>query len=318
MRPALPTFVPLSLVVYFMRLFAFLLFPAFILLAACSKEPRPVRLDFIGSSRFTSTNRRASPGDTLSVRLYASGSDSINAPLSRFQVTVTYEPTRNPVIYPAIGYVRNLENDLPIVYLDKKLSAQEARQFLYQSTFGTRTTSGNERWEFTLTDAQANKITRSFRLRIANPDSLALYHQYLLRVPAAPASPARPLVALLSGLAFPTTILEADAANGKLIDIVYRPGNTSLEVYQGNPVGSRAVLHTILDTARFTSLNNPEQLSAAFEASQAAAVTTTGPLLPNSVYAFSTVEGNKGVFRVRRILQTPYPMLELLVRVRKD
>lgn len=300
-----------------MRFLLLFLSTASVLLGACTKEPRPVRLDFIASSRFTSSNRTANPGDTLTARLFASDPDSL--PLTRFQVSVTYEPTRNPLVYATQPTgTQNVPNDPTLVYDDVLLTNRRIKQLVYQTTFGTRTTSGNERWDFTITDKDNNKATRSFRLRIANRDSLADFHQYTLRVPAGSARPARPLLALLPGLAFPTSILGAAPANGQLIDVMFRASTTSLEVYQENPVTTRAELHTTtLDSTRFRNITTAAQLGAAFDVSQAGVVTTTGQLRRNQVVAFRTVDKHKGVLIVRRIFQTPYPMLELLVRVKK-
>lgn len=295
-----------------------LLLPALGLLAACSKSPRPVRLDFIASARFTTSARVVGPGDTLSTRLYASGSDSATAPLTRFTVKVTYDPPRNPRVYPVPPAVlQPVPPDPPLVYLDSVLSPQAAGQFVYQNGFGTRTTSGHETWEFTVTDGP-NMSTRSFRLRIANTDSLADFHQYVLRVPTAPVQPPRPFVALLPGLALPASVLRAGPAGRQLIDMVWRPGATSLSVYKNPDNAARAELRsTALDSASFLALTTPGLISTAYDQSQPLTSGTTGLLTRRQVVAFRTVDRHRGVFYVRRIVNAPYPVLELQVRVLK-
>lgn len=293
-------------------------------LGACSQAPRPVRLDFIGSSRFTSSNRVANPADTLSTRLYASG-DSVNkVPLTRFTVTVTYAPTSNPVVYasPAVT-LQNQPPDPPIIFLDSMLSVAAAKQFVYQTAFGARTTSGSEAWEFMLTDG-TNTAKRTFNVRVLNRDSLTDFHQYTLRIPTAPARPARPFVALLPGLAFPASMLRASGAPGRaLIDLEYRPGATSLSVYQNPDVASRSaqlrvISPAVLDSAGFTRLTTPGQIAGVFGPRRPASpVLATGPLARNTVVAFRTADDHAGVFRVSRLTQTPYPVLEIQVRIVK-
>ena len=297
----------------------FLLLPALSLLAACAKSPRPVRLDFIGSTRFTSSARVVGAGDTLSTRLYASGDSANDVPLKHFTVKVTYDPTRNPLVYPPPPAVlQNLLPDDPLLYLDSTLSPQAAKQLVYQNGFGARTTSGRETWEFTVSDGP-NTATRSFRLRVAKTDSLAEFHQYVLRIPTAPAQPPRPFVALLPGLALPASVLRASAAGRQLIDMVWRPGATALAVYPNPDNATRAELRsTTLDSASFVALTTPALISTAYDQSQPfAAGTSTGLLTRRQVVAFRTVDRHRGVFFVRRIVTAPYPVLELQVRVLK-
>jgi hypothetical protein len=296
-----------------------LLLTGLTLLAACTKEPRPVRLDFIGSSRFTAGNRRASPGDTLSVRLYASGSDdSVTLPLRHFTAQVTYDPGPQPVVYSTTGTAPSLPNGVSLVYLDSTLLAANAtRELVYQTTFGTRTTSGVERWEFTVSDG-TNSATRRFQVRVNNGDSLALFHQYTLRIPSAPARPPRPFVALLPGLALPASALRSGPTGRALIDLVYRPGATALELYQNNSAPRAQLRLTGLDSTTFARIATIGQITEVVgPALPSSPVTSTGPLQLNQVFAFRTIDNHAGVFTVRRLAQTPYPVLELLVKVLK-
>lgn len=309
-----------------MRRFPVFFFAALSLLAACSKAPRPVRLDFIGSPRFTSSYRTASPGDTLSTRLYASGDSANKSPLTHFLVTVTYSPAPNPPVYatPAVPLL-NQQAAEPLVFLDSTLAVTASRQSLYelvyQMGFGARTTSGSETWVFEVKDKD-NSATRSFRIRVSKPDSLAEYHQYTLRVPTAPAHPARPYVALLPGLALPVSALRASATAQNLIDLEYRAGAGSLSVYASPNTAKRTVLRqtTGIDSTGFLALNTAARIGGVFGSTNAQAFptpTVTGPLVRNQVVAFSTVDGHLGVFIVRRIVSSPTPVLELVVRVLK-
>ena len=304
-------------------LFASLAASLTLLVCSCTKEPRPLRLDFIGSGRFTSGNRTAGPGDTLSARLYGAV-DTVNKnALSRFRVTVRYEPGPGPRAYPVAGApTAPAPDSLTLVYLDSVLTPGAARQLVYQTTFGARTTSGREQWEFTVTDAGKASAARRFRVRVAKGDSLADYHEYLLRIPAAPARPARPFVALLPGLALPATALRADKAARNLIDLVYRPGATTLAVYRrqtpDNPDRGVQLLNTDIDSVRFLTLNTPAAIARVFGPGRTVSpLAGTGPLRRGQVFAFRTVDNHAGVFIVRRLVQQPYPVLELLVRVVK-
>ena len=79
----------------------------------------------------------------------------------------------------------------------------------------------------------------------------------------------------------------------------------------------RAVLRpTTLDSVAFVRLATPPLIAGAF-AQAATPVTSTGVLTRNQVVAFRTVDNHVGVFTVRRLALTPYPVLELLVRVLK-
>lgn len=301
----------------------FLTLSALTLLAGCTHEPRPVRLDFIGSSRFTSANRTANPGDTLSTRLYGTV-DTKEATLKHFQARVTYKPTRIPVIYPVSGAAPGADGDAPLLYIDEDLSASALREVVRQISFGTRTTSGFEEWEFTVTDNAnpANSARRTFKLRVSRADSAAQFHQYTLFIPAAPAAQLRPYVALLPGLAFPASVPEAGLAGRNLIDLEYRPGTNALQLYQKpvtDPTTPTAQLQlTSIDSVAFGRLITPEAIRDVFgPARPTSPVSSTGPLVRNQVVGFRTIQNHAGAFIVRRIRQTPYPVIELQVKVSK-
>ena len=189
-----------------------LLLPFFcvLLLAACSKENGPQRLDFVGTSRYTSSNRGSlAPADTLASRIYAEGPGNT---LGRLRVTVRYAPGRNPFVYPNPPVRDSIKTapDPDFVYLDTTLidpvTKGNLSNFVYTNVFGVRTTTGTERWQYDLYDkAGALVASRAVRLSMRRPDSTSvLYQDYTLKlqVPATGVA-ARRFLQLRAGLALP-------------------------------------------------------------------------------------------------------------------
>lgn len=153
------------------------------LLAACTKTNAPVRLDLIGNATLASGSRTVNPNDTLTTRAYAVGNDN---ELAHFRVTVKYEPTRNPILYPVplSGYkASDTPNDDELVYLDSVITPIESTQyrggeFLLLNKFTVRSTSGSELWQYTVTDSQGQTASRAYRLTARKPDSAAVFHSY--------------------------------------------------------------------------------------------------------------------------------------------
>ena len=181
----------------FMRFRFFLLFALPVLLCACAKTDAPVRLDFIGNSALTSGNRTAGAGDTLTTRAYAMvGKDNT---LTRLRITVQYEPTRTPFLYPvpATSYnPANTPNDNEVVYLDSTLARASAPnpdftgpELIFQNKFSSRTTSGTELWRYVVTDAKDQTANRALRLTVRKPDSLAVFHNYTAILRPVPPGP---------------------------------------------------------------------------------------------------------------------------------
>jgi hypothetical protein len=166
--------------------FRLLLFCLPVLLAACSKTAAPVRLDFIGATGLISGNRTAGVSDTLVTRAYAEGND-VN--LRRMRVTVKYEPTRYPFLYPVpiTSYEPNsTPNDDELVYADSvivpdRTGVAKGGAFVFDNRFTARTTSGTERWQYTASDMNQSSASRVLRLRVANRDSALVYHGYTVR-----------------------------------------------------------------------------------------------------------------------------------------
>jgi hypothetical protein len=206
-----------------------------LLLAGCgAKTSGPLALYFLSSSRFTSGNRtNVGAADTLATSLYAltdTATDKSNT-LTRFTATVTYSPRREPFAYPTQLnlFINNIPADPEVTYLDTTLTRGD---FLYTSVFGARTTSGTERWTFTAKDKNDNSSSRTFVLAVRPTDSLALYHNYTLRlrVPATTTA-ARRFIDLKSGLALPAYSVVGQVPNAtlqQLTDVIVLPDGLRL------------------------------------------------------------------------------------------
>lgn len=188
------------------------------LVAACTKEIPPVRLFFIGSTRFTSGNKTSlGAGDTLATRIYGLTDDS-SPGLKRVHATVTYTPNRQPFAYPdpITAFVfRDVPTGEQITYLDSVFAPPYPKNFLLTSVFGVRTTAGAETWQYEITDAANVTSARSFVATVRRADSASvLYNSYTLRlqVPATGVS-ARRFIQLKSGLALPTYTVLGTTAN---------------------------------------------------------------------------------------------------------
>ena len=163
-----------------------------LLLAACAKTNAPVRLDFIGTAGLTSGNRSVSPSDTITTRAYAVGADN---PLVRMRVTVKYEPTRVPIIYPLplSGYdPTKALNDDELTYLDSLITPVITDQYrggelVLLNKFTARSTSGTELWRYTVTDSRGESASRAYRLTARKPDSAAVFHGYAVQLRPVPA-----------------------------------------------------------------------------------------------------------------------------------
>jgi hypothetical protein len=190
------------------------------LLASCGvKTNGPLALYFVGSSRFTTGNRAGLvAGDTLTLatNLYATtdtATDKTNR-LTRFTVTVRYTPQRAPFAYPTpiTSFINNVPADSLVTFMDSTLTRGD---FLYTPLFAARTTTGTERWTFTVSDKVNGSSSRSFVLSARRRDSLAVFHDYTLnlRVPASGVG-ARRFLDLNSGLALPSySVLGSTVAN---------------------------------------------------------------------------------------------------------
>lgn len=215
-----------------------------LLLAGCTKEYGPQRLDFINTARYTSSNRTGlGVADTLASRLYAENTDTKGASLGRLVVTVNYRPRRNPFLYPTPLSSFNRDSidksTEDFVFLDSTLASATNSQLL-TTTYGVRTTTGTERWTYDLYNTSGDKTaSRAVQLSMRRSDSLNAYQDYTLRlvIPAVGVSPgaggigrtnsSRRFLSLLPGLALPEyTVVKAgapaapQAAAQKLIDLI--------------------------------------------------------------------------------------------------
>ena len=319
-----------------MRLRLCLLFVS-VLLLGCEKAPAPLLLDFLGAVRFTSSDRLVTSGDTITSRLYAEGRDS-DAQLRHLRITTTYAPGRQPYLYPtALGAFdpANLPKAQTLVYLDSVLPASVGKEMLFQTTFGARTTSGTERWEYTVTDAAQRTATRTYRLTVRKADSAAVVHSYtLIANPAAVGSlrPARPFLEATTGLLLPKFSVRTQPDNQALIDLLFvsRPSGLTIEspavalagAGTGNwPVSRRHTTRLRLSrvlpadfgkVATATALQNAYTAATPFTSPQASA-----SLTENAVLAFETDSLKHGLMLITAITLAPSPVIKCTVRVEK-
>lgn len=330
--------------------FCFLpLLPLLALLGACSKTAAPVRLDFIGNPALTSGSKVVNPGDTLTTRAYAVGNDH---DLVRLRITVSYAPTRTPIVYPvpATGYnPKDTPNDDELVYLDSVLvlaptpQNPTGRELVLQNQFAARTTSGTELWRYTVTDAQGASASRAYRLTVRNPDSLRLFHAYTARlrpVPPAPAASdarrdqARVFLSLRSGLLLPQYAVlnrqRSVQANQPLVDLIGATTGTAISLSAPAAATARPVLpaargrrtrllRTGLSAAQFGAAGTAASFAAAYAAGQpfAADSLSTGPLVNGTVLAFKTTEGYTGLLLVSALITGTVPLLNCSIKVQK-
>lgn len=325
-----------------------------VLLGACSKTDSPVRLDFVGIGTLISGNKTVSPNDTLTTRAYAVGNDNA---LTRLRITVKYEPTRNPIIYPIplSNYdPKNTENDDALVYLDSLvrprytgLNAPRGGELLFVNKFTARSTSGTELWQYTATDVKDQTASRSFRLTARKADSAAVFHNYtaLLRptlalAPDTVRDQARVFLALRSGLLLPRyAVLNNEKSlqgNQALIDLICLGTTTTVSL---NAPADILTLH--LSTMKWPDANrrrtrlrrtglSPTDFG---NAATTAAFTTafaggtlftdslsTGTLAKDQVVAFRISENNQtytGLILVSDLVLGTAPKLTCTIKVQK-
>jgi hypothetical protein len=305
-----------------MRLY--LAFLAALLLAGCTKENGPQRLDFVNTTRYTSSNRVSlNPADTLVSRVFAENTDKNGPGLGRLVVTVQYQPRRNPFLYPTpISSINRDSIDKSaesFVYLDSTLAnSTSSTGFILTNTFGIRTTTGSERWQYDLYNRDGNKTaTRAVRLSTRRIDSTAVVNDYLLRLvipavgvdPAVRAKSTRRFLHLRAGLALPAyTVLKsgapdtAQAVAQRLTDLVILPDGLTLispELFTTNsmmwPTKNRRatrIYNTGIAVSAFTGAADDAAIKRIYDA--AASTATTGQVVSitgaDQVFAFRTDE----------------------------
>jgi hypothetical protein len=330
-----------------MRLYLALL--AGLLLAGCTKEHGPQRLDFVNTARYTSSNRTGlNPADTLASRVFAENTDANGPKLGRLVVTVRYQPRRNPFIYPTpISSINRDSIDKSsenFVFLDSALvdgNGIYPSNFLLTTTFGVRTTTGSERWQYDLYNStdQTPTASRAVNLSMRRFDSTAVYNDYLLRLvipavgvdPAVRAKSTRRFLHLRAGLALPAyTVIKAgspgaaQAAAQKLTDLVVLPDGLTLispELFTTNtaiwPTANRRKT-LIYRASGITNSAFPGIIAAAdirtaydnaVSAAGGATGKTVGPVEANQVYAFRTEEvgGSTPEYRYGLLLVVSIP-----------
>lgn len=313
-----------------MRLY--LAFLAALLLAGCTKENGPQRLDFVNTTRYTSSNRASlNPADTLVSRVFAENKDPNGPNLGRLIVTVQYQPRRNPFLYPTpISSIirdsidKSAEN---FVYLDSALVTTDPitgrtmypTSFLLTNTFGIRTTTGSERWQYDLYNSKGEKTaTRAVRLSTRRPDSTAVINDYLLRLvipavgvdPTVRAKSTRRFLHLRAGLALPAyTVLKsgapdtAQAVAQRLTDLIILPDGLTLispELFTTNtmlwPTKNRRatrIYDTGLAVSAFTGSADDAAIRGIYTAVASTATTmgnTASITKADQIFAFRTDE----------------------------
>lgn len=335
-----------------------LLFLSLTFLAACSNDKNNTgqRLDFVGTTRLTSSNRTGlGPADTLASRVYAEATDSRQI-LTRLRITVTYMPRRNPFVYPTpvSSLIRDLIDNNPdpaFIYLDTLLTnspqGTNAQNFLFTSVFGVRTTTGSERWQYELLDPSENVVaSRAFKLSMRRPDSLLTYNEYTFKL-GVPASgrAARRFLHLRPGLALPAyTVLSVSnqlspqqKALQDSTDLIMQPDGLTITSpdaamlvlnstrWSGARRATRIYLTSLTATA-FASQTTNATIAAIYTNSAATAPTlgtTVGPVQAAQVYVFRT-GGPTPRYGLMQVLSVPTSTttsttagLQLVVRMAK-
>lgn len=307
---------------------------AALLLAGCAKENGPQRLDFVNTTRYTSSNRAGlSPADTLATRVFAENKDLNGPGLGRLVITVQYQPRRNPFLYPTPlssfnrdSIDKSSEN---FVYLDTLLvdrKGQPLTSFSFINVFGVRTTTGFERWQYDLYSSASpttdRTASRAVRLSMRRPDSLAVIHDYTLKlvIPAVGVGTndtvrrksARRFLHLRAGLALPAyTVLHAGAPNPatqgsaqQLTDLIILPDGLTLvspDTAQLNttrwPAANRRRTRIYLTGIVTSAFENQADSIAirnvyatAANGAPATAGQVVGPVAAGQIYAFRTDE----------------------------
>ena len=303
------------------------------LLTACGSGPTSgPRVDFIGTSRFTTSDRLlTTPGDTITSFLYADNRGENNPLLKRFRITVNYEPGPGP-IYHVQGR-GTAPGNLEITYLDSALSLNE---FVFLHQFSSRTTSGRETWRFEAEDAGNDKAGRSYILTTRRADSTAFIQTYsvLLQAPASRAGARRSYLDARDGLTFAGYSAASNPSVQALVDLVYVPiANGGFSLASPNDPTAQARLNistaawpnarktevrlTNLTAAQFAEQNTEQLLFSGFNDAPLSSANITASLAEKKVVAFNTADGRKGLILVDDILDTAIPTVRLQVRVTK-
>ena len=315
--------------------------PLLLLALACTKSTVSpgLRLDFVGSARFTSSTRTlsATPSDTLASKIYAVNTDT-TVKLQRLLVRLTSLVTRTPVLYPASGVLPALSPDSALTYLDSALTRHPA-DLSFTNLLAGRTTSGVDLWQYSVSDANGRTANRAYRLVLRRPDSTAVvqtYRAYLSPVPynyksvnvTAALTPAQnsafAYLGLREGLLLPHfSVTGKLAANRPLLDLVCLASgidvrlaatvSSSLPNNGGwqmpaprNKIELRSTASTSTDFTGFTTL---AALTTAFAAGSSYAAgggtfdgQVTDPLVKNTVIAFRLTEASTSIQRYGAIL----------------
>ncbi len=328
-----------------MRLLLILL--GVVLLASCSVKTGSMRLDFVGTTRFISSNRQGvGPADTLASRIYAEA-DAPDQLLTRLRITVKYSPRRNPFLYPVpvSTLVRDSIDHNPdpdFIYLDTLLAVDgrfpnvnNTKAFVFTSVFGARTTSGIERWQYELRNADGSvSASRAFQVSVRRADSLLTYQDYTLRLPSPAAGPAaRRFLQLRAGLALPAysvlntqpsgpDVQAAQTAQQQITDLILLPNGSQLVAPDADttqvafklnarrwPLPNRRqtrIYLTTLPAASYDAITTNDAIAAAYNAASSlnGNGTITPALAAGQVYAYRA-DYRSHQYGLIRVISTP-------------
>ena len=304
------------------------------LLVACGKADSPVRLDFVGDTNLTSSDRTLNAGDTIRTHVFVQRRTG-GAALRHLTITVDYQPGPQPIVYPALlaSFTRSMApDDVKLTMYDADIPNQPA-EFIFRPTFGARTTSGTERWQYTATDTDGNTATRAYRLTVRRPDSAAVYQLYTLLPRFGPEPTARVYFALRPGLLLPRFAVENQPDNQNLIDLVAvnTAGTLTLQAPAAAPLlpaswaGTKratSLRRTSLDGNAFNGVVTDAGIVEAYNGASGTAGTSSGTLAAGNVLAFRTdaADGRVekyGLISIAAVSQAAVPTLTCVVRMQK-
>ncbi len=311
----------------FCRLFSGVILVAAAALAACEKTAAPVRLDFVGDTNLTSSDRILNAADTFRTRVFAAA--VAGGPLLKhLKISVTYSPGLRPINYPVLlssFKTSDAPPDTTLILLDKDLPGQPP-EYRFTPTFGARSTSGTERWTYTVTDVDGQTNTRSYRLTVRKADSAAVYQSYALLPTLQPNEErARPYFALRPGLLLPRFAVDTQPATQAQIDLVAVNDNGGISLAAPKAVATwpgpkraTTLRRTTLDATKFTAVLTAAGLATEYNnAPPAVDPLRSGSLTDAVVLAFRTEDGRYGLLSISKPTLTPFPAFSCAVRMQK-
>ncbi len=326
--------------------------PLLLLALACAKSTvsPSVRLDFVGGGRFTSSTRTLSPtapADTLASKIYANATDT-TVVLRRLQILLTSSP-RTPILYSSSGIALTQPAPDPrLVYLDSIL-LPGTKDLAFTNLISARTTSGDDLWEYKVTDTLRQSASRAYHLLLRRPDSMAVVQNYRLFLSPVPYKSGAALtpaqnrafayVGLRQGLLLPHfAVANKSVANQALVDLVCIASGTDVRLAStastnitvtNKPAQLTELRSTALGISDFSNFTTNVLLEPAFNnggtygaAGGSFDAFVTAPLVKGTVVAFritdqKTKTRQYGAILVTDIVRTPTAIITCQVAVEK-